>query len=302
MSSIYRFYTVYQTTNLITKQTYVGIHKTNSFKSKYTKNYYGSNKQLKQDVKALGKHNFIREWLFVFDNEQDMLNKERELVPSNVRELEEWYNEAPGGGNPPNHKGYIPHNRKLTESEVFQIIKLWNTLSYTQEQLAQTFNVTQGQITAILNRKAWINTTSHLKIRKKPKEQINKNQCILSDQQIIDMVELWNTMIYSCRELANYFNVSKNYVKNVLNRRTRKRVTRHLTIKKKSKEKIAQTISQSIQGEKHPNSKFTEEEVIEIKSDGRLWEWGGIETIARERNKSAGIISSIKHGYKWKHL
>ena len=120
---IYKYYTIYQITNLLNGKQYIGCHKTNSFKSKRTQDYnqkYSSNTKLDSDLKEYGKHNFIREWLFIFDNEKDMLNKEHELVNEEWYKSNMTYNETRGGGNPPNPKGIKrsqQHQKRLNESK-----------------------------------------------------------------------------------------------------------------------------------------------------------------------------------------
>ena len=58
----------------------------------------------------------------------------------------------------------------------------------------------------------------------------------------------------------------------------------------------------SFQGESAPNSKFTKEEVLDIKNDPRLYQWGGIAVIAREKGTHPTTVSHIKHGRNWKHV
>lgn len=83
------FYTVYKITNKINNKYYIGMHKTDNLDD----GYMGSGKIISQAVEKYGAENFIKEILHIFDNEEDMKSKEKELVI-----LEEMsYNLCPGG-------------------------------------------------------------------------------------------------------------------------------------------------------------------------------------------------------------
>ena len=83
------FYTIYKITNKINNKFYIGMHKTD----KLDDGYMGSGKLINRAIKKYGKENFTKEILHVFDNEEEMKNKEKELVVLN----EMSYNLCDGG-------------------------------------------------------------------------------------------------------------------------------------------------------------------------------------------------------------
>ena len=83
------FYTIYKITNTINNKYYIGMHKTKNLDD----GYMGSGKLLKRAIKKHGIDNFTKEILFVFDNELDMITKEKELVVVS----ENTYNLCEGG-------------------------------------------------------------------------------------------------------------------------------------------------------------------------------------------------------------
>ena len=87
------FYTIYKTTNNINGKIYIGKHKTRDLDD----NYLGSGKILNYAIKKHGINNFTREYLFIFDNEEDMNNKELELVSEEFIKEDTNYNMNIGG-------------------------------------------------------------------------------------------------------------------------------------------------------------------------------------------------------------
>lgn len=83
-------YTIYKTTNLINGIYYIGMHQT----KKRNDDYYGSGVHLKVDMAIYGKNNFKKEILHEFNNRQDMVEKEKELV---VVDYKTTYNRMRGG-------------------------------------------------------------------------------------------------------------------------------------------------------------------------------------------------------------
>ena len=74
------YYLIYQTTCMCTNKSYIGQHVTKNINDRYL----GSGVLLNQDIKLFGKDQFYKEILFIYDNFNDMNNKEIELV-SNMK-------------------------------------------------------------------------------------------------------------------------------------------------------------------------------------------------------------------------
>lgn len=87
------YYTVYKITNLVNGKVYIGQHRT----TRLDDGYMGSGTVLKQSIKKHGKSNFKKEILYVFDNPQDMNDKEKELVHEEFVNNPNTYNLDIGG-------------------------------------------------------------------------------------------------------------------------------------------------------------------------------------------------------------
>jgi len=83
------FYTIYKITNKINDKFYIGKHQTYDLND----NYMGSGKLIKRAIEKHGIKNFTKEILHVFNSEEEMNAKEKELVIL----TEDSYNLCPGG-------------------------------------------------------------------------------------------------------------------------------------------------------------------------------------------------------------
>ena len=107
------YYTIYKVTNKINGKFYIGKHQT----KKLNDHYYGSGKKLLAAIKKYSKENFSKEILFVFETEQEMNDKEKELITEDFVKRPDTYNVGVGGEGGPHFKG-----RKHTE-ETLQLIR-----------------------------------------------------------------------------------------------------------------------------------------------------------------------------------
>ena len=89
---------IYKTTNLLDGKYYIGCHCTEDIND----SYLGSGKHLKSAIKKYGRENFVKEILYIFDNKEDMFNKEIEIVNEDFVNDPMTYNLKQGGsgGNP----------------------------------------------------------------------------------------------------------------------------------------------------------------------------------------------------------
>lgn len=72
---------------------YIGRHSTDKLED----GYIGSGKLLRRAIEEFGKENFKRDVLFIFNNPEEMIAKEIDLVDNEFRNRDDTYNKALGG-------------------------------------------------------------------------------------------------------------------------------------------------------------------------------------------------------------
>lgn len=93
MWSNYTIFIIYEITNLINDKKYIGKHKTDDIND----DYMGSGLLIRKAILKYGLEYFRKEILYIFDNEEDVINKEKELITDDVCKSNKFYNIAYGG-------------------------------------------------------------------------------------------------------------------------------------------------------------------------------------------------------------
>lgn len=86
-------YLIYKVTNKLNNRFYVGKHKTENRDD----DYLGSGILIKRAIKKYGKENFVKELLFECATEEEMNQRETDIVDADFVAREDTYNVAVGG-------------------------------------------------------------------------------------------------------------------------------------------------------------------------------------------------------------
>jgi hypothetical protein len=123
------FYTIYKTTNRINGKFYIGKHQTKNPND----SYYGSGKKLELAIKKYGKENFTKEILFIFNNEEEMNAKEKEIITEEFVSRRDTYNVGVGGEGGPHFKG----KKHSAESKAKMLRKDYTHSAETRAKLSE---------------------------------------------------------------------------------------------------------------------------------------------------------------------
>jgi hypothetical protein len=103
---------IYKTTNIIDNKFYIGKHKQEGLEFD---GYLGSGTYLLNAVKKHGKNNFLRQTLFVFENEKQCFLKEEEIIQKYLKD-KNCYNIKSGGHGGFEHLNSNPEMREYVSA------------------------------------------------------------------------------------------------------------------------------------------------------------------------------------------
>ena len=131
---------IYKITNTVNDKIYLGKHQTENLDD----GYLGSGKLLHRALKKHGREKFIKEILHVFTTEQEMNDREKELVTEEFCARKDTYNLCEGGKGGFSYlnktRDHLSHNRKISASRDYkdpiylQRLSEANKLSVTPER------------------------------------------------------------------------------------------------------------------------------------------------------------------------
>lgn len=151
------YYLIYKTTNLLNGKFYIGKHQTENKDD----SYLGSGVALEKAIKKYGRNNFIREILFECDSEEEMNQKEKEIITDDLIKNKNCYNIGLGGEGGAMFKGR--HHTKETKQKLREISSGKHLTEETKQKLREK---NKGRIFSEETRK---------KISEKAKERYSLN-------------------------------------------------------------------------------------------------------------------------------
>ena len=110
------------------------------------------------------------------------------------------------------------NNSKLTRADINEIRKLYNETDISQLSLAKTYNVDNALISLIIANKLWKDENYKRKIKPGKNKYLKR----LTDQDILEIRQLYKSGIYNQTEISKIYNVSSSYICLVVNDKKRK--------------------------------------------------------------------------------
>lgn len=189
-------YIVYKTTNLVNGKYYIGAHRLYSSSDEYL----GSGTLLKKAIKKHGRKNFIREILFRFNTEEEMYQKEKEIVNKDFISLDETYNIVPGGKGGKSYKLLSKETKDKISKSVSKILLGRPVSTETRNKISKAHIgkklsdetkrkisiATRGIKTGPMTNERKLNISNALKGRKMTDEQCSKLSTSLTGRTLSD--------------------------------------------------------------------------------------------------------------------
>lgn len=159
-------YIIYKITNIKNQKIYIGKHQTMDIND----SYFGSGIVLENALKKHGKKSFIKEILFIFDNEIEMNLKEKEIVNEEFILNNKTYNIGLGGEGGSHFKG--KKHSEETKKYLSEISKNRKLSEQTKQKISES---NHGRIVSNETRKKLSDIAKKRFESKEEREKISKN-------------------------------------------------------------------------------------------------------------------------------
>jgi len=156
-------YLIYKITNTVNDKIYIGKHQTENIND----TYFGSGVALERAIKKYGKQFFKKEILFIFNSEDEMNLKEREIVTEAFIARKDNYNKAIGGEGGSNFKG-----KKHTEETKRKLSEKAKSRIFSDETRKK---ISDGNRRRVLSEKTKLKISEKAKLRFQNEEARKKH-------------------------------------------------------------------------------------------------------------------------------
>lgn len=133
------FYYLYEIRNNLNNKVYVGVHKTTNMND----GYMGSGKVIRNAIKKHGTENFTKTILETFDTQEEMFQREKEVVTDEFLAREDTYNLRRGGTGGFDHinkNGLNDRTGMIHSKESKELMSINRKLVYTIEDKKKISN------------------------------------------------------------------------------------------------------------------------------------------------------------------
>jgi group I intron endonuclease len=193
-------YTIYKITNKIDNKIYIGKHQTNNLDD----GYMGSGKILRRAQDKHGLKNFVKDILHVFDTEEEMNTKERELVTEEFCLREDTYNLCVGGQGGFSHinrNGLNVYGKNGQSGYGLENLKDWTGIPVTDE--------TKKKISAaLIGKQTWWNGKTH---SEETKQKMRKSKNVGKDNS--QYGSMWITNGTENKKIKSIDNIPEGWYK-----------------------------------------------------------------------------------------
>lgn len=181
-------------------------------------------------------------------------------------------------------KGEDHYLSKLTEDDVIEVCELYATGKYTQDELAEIYEISSSNVHQIIRGKSWKHVQRPI-VSSDARERRRK----VSDEDVVEISKAYATGSYTMGELAKRYGVSYQLIHLLVTGKKRPYLKRPITHAADGDIEIKHLVKPGpkigLRGEQGPNSTLTKEQVKEIR---RLYATGKYSQ--REIGEMFGVV------------